>query len=48
LAAICLDDETGFDAGEIGDVWRDRVLPSEAPAKPVIPHSAPQDSLGVG
>ena len=46
LPAVDLHNHSRFDTSKIGDVGRDRVLASEAPARePVISETSPQASL---
>jgi len=46
--AVYLHYETRANAGEIGDIGTDRVLPPKADAMHVFPHARPQHRLGIG
>jgi len=47
LAAIDFDDQSGFDAGKIGNVGWNRELTPKAPAKLALSKLPPQCALGI-
>jgi len=48
LSAVDFDEYARIDAGEVGDIRRNRMLPAEAPAsEPLVAKATPQPTLGV-
>ena len=48
LPAIDLDDDLSVDAGEVRNIWRDRMLATETPsAELVVAQACPQSTFGI-